>query len=191
VFVEHVSRALLRRGHQVDVIHSDDAFASVRGGQPERPFTAIPGLRVHSLRSRTPLLSSLWIHQTSRLGALRRSLQRIIDAGRFDVLHFHNISLIGGAEALTLHPAEGRPVKLMTAHERGGLGELVKTAGGPTYRTDEELLAAMRQIMSDSALRGELAAKSKAALETQWSEEAHIDRYMRLIAGIRHERPGP
>ena len=117
VFVEHLCRALLRRGHEVEVIHSDDAFRALSAAPVPRPHTEVPGLRVHSLRTRTPLASSLWIQQTSRLGAMRRFVQPVLDAGRFDVIHFHNVSLIGGAQALTLRPASGNPVKLMTAHE--------------------------------------------------------------------------
>jgi glycosyltransferase involved in cell wall biosynthesis len=117
VLVEHLSRALLRRGHHVEVIHSDDAFEAVRDGRKERLYSPPAGLQIHAWRSGAPLLSSLWSHQTSRLGAMRRFLQPIIEAGRFDVIHFHNVSLIGGAEALTLSPVHGRPIKLMTVHD--------------------------------------------------------------------------
>lgn len=114
VYVERLCQALLRQGHEVDVIHCPDAFDLVRRGQAPRRYTAPPGLRVHTLCS--GLLPLLWTHQTGGLWPGAASLQRMLDAGDYDVVHFHNISLMGGPEILALQG--GRPwVKLMTAHE--------------------------------------------------------------------------
>ena len=117
VIVDRLSRALLRRGHQVEVIYDVDAYELARTGEAPYAYAPPDGLRLHPIRSWAGALSPLWTHQTSRMGPTQREIQRIIDSGAFDVIHFHNISLIGGAEILSLEAARQRPVKLMTAHE--------------------------------------------------------------------------
>jgi glycosyltransferase involved in cell wall biosynthesis len=62
-------------------------------------------------------LGLLWIHQTGRMGPLRKQLEEIVSDGAFDVLHFHNISLMGGTEVLSVKDRSGKAVRLMTAHE--------------------------------------------------------------------------
>jgi glycosyltransferase involved in cell wall biosynthesis len=113
-YVDRLSRALLRRGHEVDVIYNADAFDAIRGSQPDRPYDAPPGLRVHALRTPLGKFGLLWTHQTSGLGPLRKPLEEIVSGTRFDVIHFHNISLMGGMEVLE---AGNGALRLMTAHE--------------------------------------------------------------------------
>src|SRR4051794_39158013 len=114
-FVDRLSRALARRGHDVHVVYCRDAFRLLRGSQPPRPYEAPPGVTIHPLSSPAGVLSPLATHQTGRpffkLGPIRKLLRAI----RPDVLHFHNLSLIGGPGLLALD-APGA-VKLMTAHE--------------------------------------------------------------------------
>ncbi len=117
VFVERLATALLARGHEVEVVHLPDAYELVKRGAKPRPYRPPPGLVCHPLRSRLGPLGVLWIHQTGGLGPLRRSLaDRIVGSG-FDVLHFHNISLIGGPAALETPAGAPPPVRLMTASE--------------------------------------------------------------------------
>ena len=116
-YVDRLSRALLRRGHQVDVVHSVDAFEAVRGGQLRRPYTPPPGLRVHALQQPLGRWSVLWAHQTGRPGPLLPAIRRVLDSDDFDVLHFHNISLIGGPAILSVRSRNPHAVKLMSVHE--------------------------------------------------------------------------
>ena len=119
VAVRHLAGALARRGHDVTVVHDTDAFRTLAGGEPspnalaDASATAPEGVRVVSLRTRAPALSTLVTQQTGRPGLKRRALARAL-AGRFDVLHFHNVSLVGGPGALALGDAS---VRLYTAHE--------------------------------------------------------------------------
>lgn len=113
-YVDRLSRALVRRGHEVHVFHCVDAFNAVRGGHPLRPYTPPPGLHVHPLESGLGLLSPLASQVTGRPIFKAEALRKALDAIDTDVVHFHNISLIGGPDILKL----GRSaVRLMTAHE--------------------------------------------------------------------------
>ena len=116
VFVDRLSRALLRRGHQVDVVHCVDSFEMLRRREPLRSYTPPPGLRTFPLTNPLGALPLIWNHQTGRMGAKAAPLRRIIAAGDYDVIHFHNISLMGGPEILDLE-CSGKTVKIMTAHE--------------------------------------------------------------------------
>jgi glycosyltransferase involved in cell wall biosynthesis len=113
-YVDRLSRALVRRGHEVHVIHCADAFRAVRGTHPERAYTPPPGLHIHTLVSPLGFLSPLATQLTGRPYFKAAALRELLDAVDTDVVHFHNISLIGGPGVLHM----GRQaVRLMTAHE--------------------------------------------------------------------------
>src|SRR5712692_1478003 len=112
VQVYRLSEALAERGHEVDVVHSIDAYRLKRRGAPEIAFTHHPGVRTHALESRRPSLAALAAHQLGRPALYDRRLRAILQDGP-DVIHFHNVSLMGAPGVLEL----GRAVKLYTAHE--------------------------------------------------------------------------
>ena len=114
-FVDRLSRALARRGHDVHVIHCRDSFNLVRAGQSPRPYNAPDGVTIHSLSSPAGPLSPLATHQTGRPGFKAKAIDRLLRSIGPDVVHFHNLSLIGGPGLLAM-PVPGA-VKLMTAHE--------------------------------------------------------------------------
>ena len=106
---------LIRRGHEVHVFHCVDAFNSVRGSHPLRPYTPPPGLHVHPLKSKFGILSPIATQMlTGRPFFKGEALREALDAVDTDVVHFHNISLVGGPGVLDLG---GKAVRLMTAHE--------------------------------------------------------------------------
>jgi len=111
VYVRRLAHALARRGHSVDVIHDVDAYR-VGGGTETTPLPEPRGVVTHPLRSRSSLLSTLATHQAGR-PVVHGSRIRSILAQGFDVVHFHNISLVGGPGILEY----GSGVKLYTAHE--------------------------------------------------------------------------
>ncbi len=86
--------------------------------------------------------------------------------------------------------AVGTPV---VVHEGGGA--LYETGflsgGGLAYRTDGELLLAMRRMVHDLALHDELAARGFAMRMGKWSETEHMERYLELVeqAAAKHEQP--
>jgi glycosyltransferase involved in cell wall biosynthesis len=114
-FVDRLSRALARHGHEVHVIYCQDAFEMVKGDQTPRPYEAPPGVTIHPLSSKFGPLSPLVTHQTGHPGFKENAIRTLLRSIRPDVVHFHNLSLIGGPGLLGV-PVPGA-VKLMTTHE--------------------------------------------------------------------------
>jgi glycosyltransferase involved in cell wall biosynthesis len=74
----------------------------------------------------------------------------------------------------------------------GGMPETVQESGGGLiYDTDEELLAAMDQLLADSAYRRRLGLLGHTALEKKWTADAHLQRYFELIGEIAASRSRP
>ncbi len=113
VFVYRLTEALAARGHHVDVIHSADAYHLQHPAEPEIVFQHHPNVTVYPLRSKRPQLASLSAHQLGSPAAYARRIRRIMEQGNYDVIHYHNISLMGGPGVLRY----GRGVKLYTSHE--------------------------------------------------------------------------
>jgi glycosyltransferase involved in cell wall biosynthesis len=112
VFVHHLARALAARGHAVDVVHSVDAY-TLSETEPRTGYSETPGVRRIPLQTSLPFLSTLISHQAGTPGPYRRRLREILDGGAYDVVHFHNISLMGGPGVFHY----GDALKLFTAHE--------------------------------------------------------------------------
>ena len=119
-YLRALSVALVQRGHEVCVVHCEDAC---RLGASESALAAAlsapaassasGGVRVVRLKSRLGLLSPLITQQTGRPGLKSKRLRQVL-AEDFDVVHFHNISLLGGPGVIGLSRA---PVNLYTLHE--------------------------------------------------------------------------
>ena len=100
-YVDRLCQALCRRGHEVHVFHCVDAFNAVRGNHPLRPYTPPPGLHVHPLESGFGILSPLATQITGRpFFKAEPPCGEALDAADTDVVHFHNISLVGGPGVL-------------------------------------------------------------------------------------------
>lgn len=71
----------------------------------------------------------------------------------------------------------------------GALPEVVEDSGGGfIYNNDNELVATMDKLASDSALRNELGEKGYRAYIKYWNEEAHLEKYLGLIANLQAEK---
>ena len=114
-FVDRLSRSLANHGHEVHVIHCRDAFEISRGDQTPRAYDAHARVHAYPLESPVGPLSPLATHQTGHPLFKTRTIRRLLSQIKPDVVHFHNLSLIGGPGLLNL-PTPGA-VKLMTAHE--------------------------------------------------------------------------
>jgi glycosyltransferase involved in cell wall biosynthesis len=112
IFVHQLSNELAKRGHHVEVVHCRDAHQFLSGGTPSMPYQDHPNVTVHGLKSPAGFLSPLVTQQTGCPVFKSSQLKSILEKP-FDVIHFHNISLIGGPKVLEY----GRAVKLYTLHE--------------------------------------------------------------------------
>jgi glycosyltransferase involved in cell wall biosynthesis len=112
--VRRLAHALADRGHEVTVVHSREGYVSMAGGPPDGPEDDHPGVSVVGIDAHAGAASPLATYLTGRPVLAGRQLAAALDGG-FDVLHFHNPSLLGGPEALSLGSAR---VKLYTAHEQ-------------------------------------------------------------------------
>ena len=110
VHVHRLASGLARRGHRVRVVHSPAAFRMLSGDVPEAAgFVDEPGVEV------VAATESPWkVTATYLIGGpvgYRARLAKLLDG--FDVVHFHNPSLVGAAAGLRL----GDGLKLYTTHE--------------------------------------------------------------------------
>ncbi len=97
IYVYRLANALAERGHRVDVVHCPDAHRLLSGGDPRSSgdYVNHPRVTVHALTSRVGPLSLLLTQQTGRPGLHTSRLKEILNGGRYDVINFHNMSLIG------------------------------------------------------------------------------------------------
>ncbi len=111
--IQRLARGLVRSGHQVSVVHDVDAYTTL-GGRVVRDAPPEPkGLDVIPLRSGVGPLSVLLTQQFGRPVMNGRRITRVLREGEYDVINFHNVSLIGGPGLLKY----GEALKLYMAHE--------------------------------------------------------------------------
>jgi glycosyltransferase involved in cell wall biosynthesis len=113
MYVYRLTEALAERGHAVDVVHSVDAYRLQHPADPEVAFTHHRNVTRHPLQTRRPRLAALASHQIGGPAFYRDRLRGILERG-YDVIHYHNVSLLGAPGVLAMGRA---PVKLYTANE--------------------------------------------------------------------------
>ena len=111
--IQRLARGLARTGHQVTVVHDVDAYNLLHKGPEPTAVPEAPGIDVISLRSGVGALSPFLTQQTGRPVMNGGKIRRILAEGEYDVINFHNISLIGGPGILKY----GNGLKLYMAHE--------------------------------------------------------------------------
>jgi glycosyltransferase involved in cell wall biosynthesis len=111
--VQRLAHALAERGHSVTVVHSAEAFRTLAHGPPSVAAAEIRGITVLPIDSGVGWISPLATYLSGRPLFARPRLENVLREG-FDVLHFHNPSLLGGPSLLKM----GSGIKLYTAHEQ-------------------------------------------------------------------------
>ena len=113
ITLQRLSRALVRAGHEVTVVHDADAYRSLGYREPAgaRPDD---GVEVITLRSSLGMLSVLLTHQFGRPMVHGAEIEVLLAKRRFDVVHFHNVSLVGGPGLFALARDSAT---VYTAHE--------------------------------------------------------------------------
>ncbi len=107
-----LANALARRGHLVEVIYDREAYRVLGGLPREETYPHHPNVTVHRLESPWGRFGPLITYLTGFPGPTAGRLRRLLDQP-YDVIHFHNVSLVGGPGILHY----GRGLKLYTTHE--------------------------------------------------------------------------
>jgi len=112
VHVQYLARALADRGHEVHVEFSPAAYRLKRKGNPG-PARDEDGIRVHPIPSRFGRAQPIGAYLLGRSRGIARFHERLVRETRPDVLHLHNISLLGSG--VVNRPRDG--VMAYTAHD--------------------------------------------------------------------------
>jgi len=110
VHVKYLAEELVKRGHEVHVLHSLDAYYVKNRGRPEKK--GVQGVYTYPIKT----MLSLSAYEAYMLGfssTVVRTFDRLIGYIRPDVVHHHNISLLG----YVLLKKRGNYVNLYTAHD--------------------------------------------------------------------------
>jgi glycosyltransferase involved in cell wall biosynthesis len=116
MYIYRLSHALGDAGHHVDVVHCVDSYHLLHPEPPPISFADHPNVTTHGLRSPFRALSPILTHQTGRPLLKMGQIADVVRRRRYDVVHYHNISLLG-PEILALETPGATPVKLYTTHE--------------------------------------------------------------------------
>ncbi len=112
-YVRQLAHILVKRGHQVDIIHDIDAYQMLSDNKHPAPVKEPQGLNVYGLSSKFGKLSCLLTQQFGYPVIHAKQIKAILNERKPDVIHFHNASLVAGPGGLQL----GDAIKLYTAHE--------------------------------------------------------------------------
>ena len=173
-YVQSLARALARHGCEVEVIYADDAWRVLggNGAVPDEPADEPPGITVRRLSSRWPLGQTLVTQQAGSPIGMRGQLRRLLE-GRFDLIHYHNISLVGGPGVLKL----GDGLKFYTAHEHW-----LVCANHVLWRHDRELCDARACLTCSIAHRRPPQLwRATGALDRA---AAHVDEFIALSESV-------
>jgi glycosyltransferase involved in cell wall biosynthesis len=116
MYIYRLAHALGDAGHDVDIIHCIDSYHLLHPAEPDIKFPDHPKVTRHGLRSGYGWLSPLLTQQTGRAYLKRKYIRGLLNSKRYDVIHYHNISLLG-PEILTFQPEQGPVIKMYTTHE--------------------------------------------------------------------------
>ncbi|MFQ5667866.1 MAG: glycosyltransferase [Candidatus Binatia bacterium] len=110
IYAHRLANSLARRGHDVTVLHSPSAYEMLAGHRPTEPYTDHPAVKVHGVRAPLGKLGLLAVQQTGHPVLQAARLRKWLDEGTYDVIHYNNVSLLGGPAAFR----SGRGLKLCT-----------------------------------------------------------------------------
>jgi glycosyltransferase involved in cell wall biosynthesis len=116
MYIYRLAHALGDEGHNVDVIHCIDSYRLQHPADPEIEFAEHPNVKRHGLESKYGWLSPLATQQTGQPYLKMQAIRDVLESKPYDVIHFHNISLLGPG-IMRIRPSNGRSVKLYTTHE--------------------------------------------------------------------------
>ena len=116
MYIYRLAHALGDEGHHSDVVHCIDSYNLLHPAPPPIEFLDHPRVRTHGLKSGYRWLSPLLTQQTGRAMMKRNLIRDLLKSNPYDVIHYHNISLLG-PEVLTFESPNNQAVKIYTTHE--------------------------------------------------------------------------
>ncbi len=116
LFLYRLCHALADLGHHVDVVHCVDSYHLFHPGPPPITVDEHPGVHRHELRSGLGWLSPFLTQQTGYPLLKGSQFRRLLAEHDYDVIHFHNTSLLGPAVLRIGRPGM-QAVKFYTTHE--------------------------------------------------------------------------
>jgi glycosyltransferase involved in cell wall biosynthesis len=130
--------------------------------------------RLRAMANRHPRIQFVGAQPPELVGGyLRHAIACCIPSLTYEV--FGNVAI----ESL----GRGTPV---IAHDLGGLTEIIgESGGGILYRSDQELIDALRLLASDRRLRDAMGERGRDAYCKRWSREVHLRDYLALIEQVR------
>lgn len=111
IHVHQLSNLLAQQGHQVEVLHCLDSYFAKRDTKQRGSYEKHINLKVHRIESGLGPMAPALTYLTGYPLLAGKKIKGILEKG-FDVIHYHNISLIGGLAALGF----GDAIKLFTLH---------------------------------------------------------------------------
>lgn len=96
-YVHRLANGLAKLGHDVTVVHNPDAYESLTGTHITEGYTDHPNITIKPIKSPLRLFSLLAVHQTGKPFGQKTLLQQCFTEP-FDVIHYYNVSLLGGPE---------------------------------------------------------------------------------------------
>ncbi len=113
IYAHRLANGLAKLGHRVTVLHSPSAYEMATGRIPDEPYDDHANVTVQPIRTPLGSLGLLAVQQTGRPCLQGPALRRHLDRGDFDVIHYNNVSLLGGPHVFRY----GNALKLCTLIE--------------------------------------------------------------------------
>ena len=113
IYAYRLANGLARLGHHVTVLHSPSAYEMLAGAKPSGDYDDHPNVTVRPIRTPLGKLGLLAVQQTGRPCLQAGQLKKWLHRGDYDVIHYNNVSLLGGPHVFRY----GRALKLCTLIE--------------------------------------------------------------------------
>ena len=113
IYAHRLANGLARLGHDVTVLHSPSAYEMLTRQGPTGAYDDHPNVTVKGLRTPLGRFGLLAVQQSGRPCFQGPELRQWLSKGAFDVIHYNNVSLLGGPHAFRY----GAGLKLCTLIE--------------------------------------------------------------------------
>ncbi|MBI0583536.1 MAG: glycosyltransferase family 4 protein [Methanomassiliicoccus sp.] len=179
VHVRYLSEELARRGHEVHVVHSMDAFALKAKGREVKPIGS--EVHVHPVRTSLGAASAQLTYITGRSRAADRELRKVMHEARPAWVHHHNISLLGQGMLSAADAPE-----MFTSHDhwpacpRSDLSYLGRT----TCERSRCTYCSLRTARPPQLWRGSGFRNRLAAIDRIISPSEYMARFLKDRAGL-------